>query len=103
MNVNASIKKQYLDMILKGAKTTEYREMTDYWTKKLVDIESYKGRDVEEIIEGLQSGELELRPRPIKQISFYCERKLGAVYKVTDIRAYKGHKLFAIGLGKRVK
>lgn len=103
MNVNASIKKQYLDMILKGAKTTEYREMTDYWTKKLVDVESYKGKDVDEVIEGLQTGKLELKPRAIKQITFYCEKKKSAVYKVTGIRAYKGHKLFAIGLGDRVK
>lgn len=103
MNINASIKKQYLEQIIKGAKTTEYREMTEYWTQKLVDVESYKGKDVAEIIEGLQTGKLELHPRPIKQMTFYCERKKGAIYKVTDIRAYKGHKLFAIGLGKRVE
>lgn len=90
-------------MILKGAKTVEYRDMSEYWTKKLVDVESYKGKDVEEIIEGIQSGDLKLRPRPIKTMTFYCERKKKAVYKVTDIRAYKGHKLFAIGLGKRVE
>ena len=103
MNINASIKKQYLEQIVKGTKTTEYREMTEYWTQKLVDVESYKGKDVAEIIEGLQTGKLELYPRPIKQMTFYCERKKGAIYKVTDIRAYKGHKLFAIGLGKSVE
>lgn len=103
MNINASIKKQYLEQIIKGTKTTEYREMTEYWTQKLVDVESYKGKDVAEIIEGLQTGKLELHPLPIKQMTFYCERKKSAIYKVTDIRAYKGHKLFAIGLGKRVE
>ena len=45
MNINASIKKQYLEQIIKGTKTTEYREMTEYWTQKLVDVESYKGKD----------------------------------------------------------
>lgn len=103
MNVNASIKKQYLEQIEKGVKDTEYREMTEYWTSKLVDVESYGGKEVSEIIDGIQRGELKLHPRAIKQITFYCERKKSAIYKVTGIRVYRGHKLFAIGLGAKIK
>ena len=101
MNVNARIKKQYLDMILRGAKKTEYRDMSEYWTRKLVDTESYKGKDVNDIIQELQSGELKLNKRPITQITFWCNEQ-NVIYKVLDIIVYKGHKIYAIKLGDKI-
>ena len=102
MNVNASIKRVYLDMILKGAKTTEYRDMSVYWTDKLVDVPSYGGLTTQEVISGLQAGELELKAKPIDTITFWCEGTRTR-YAVLSINVYKGHKLFAIKLGKQVK
>lgn len=102
MNINASIKKQYLDMILCGAKTTEYREMTAYWTNKLVDTGKYDGKSAEEIADLLQCGEQPLYPKPIQRITFYCDRRPCATYEVQGISAYRGHSLFAIRLGNRI-
>ena len=101
MNVNASIKKVYLNMILKGTKTTEYRDMSEYWTKKLVEVESYKGKTVQEVIDGLQQGKLKLKPRAIDTITFFCEGTRTR-YKVLGITTYVGHKLFAIRLGEQI-
>jgi len=101
MNINASIKQQYLDLILRGAKTTEYRDMSEYWTKKLVDLDQYKGKDVQNVIEGLQTGKLLLHRKPITQITFWCNNNKVA-YKVLDIVIYKGHKIYAIKLGSKV-
>ena len=99
MNVNASIKKQYLDMILRGSKTTEYRDMSPYWTQKLVDVGRYTGKDVQEVIDGLQQGKLTLHTRDIDSITFWCNGQR-VKYQVLGINVYQGHKLFAIRLGK---
>lgn len=102
MNINAYIKRQYLDMILKGVKTTEYREMTEYWTDKLVDIDRYKGKTPHDVTEMLKLGEIPLHPKPVRQITFYCDKKKSAIYKVLGIKVYQGHKLYAIRLGERI-
>ena len=101
-NVNAAIKKVYLDLIKKGTKVVEYRDMSEYWTKKLVDVESYKGLTVQEVIDGLQQGKLKLKPRAIDTITFFCEGTR-TQYRVLSINTYVGHKLFAIRLGKKIK
>lgn len=99
MRLNCRIKKQYLDMITKGAKTTEYREMSEYWVRKIVDTDSYGSKDINDLIDDLINGKTKLKTRDITEICFWCNDQ-HPVYKVEDISIYRGHKLFAIKLGK---
>ena len=101
MNINATIKKQYLDMKLNGAKTTEYRDMSTYWTERIVETSRYKGKTTQEIIDGLQQGSLALYTKPISQITFMCNKQR-ATYQVLGISVYQGYKFYAIRLGKQL-
>lgn len=104
MILNCSIKQQYLDMIVKGAKKVEYREMSDYWVKKICDMSAYSdkyGEDVQELKQALEKGEVKLETKDYDRIRFWCAGQV-LTYEIKDIRIYDGHKLFAISLGKQV-
>lgn len=106
-------KKQILDMSLKsvffepiclGVKKVEYREMTDYWAGKLLDLEKYGGKNVFEVIDGLMHGTLDVIPRGWTHILFHQSggsRTL--LVEMGDIKTYKGHRAFCISLGKVIE
>lgn len=100
-NLNVAIKEVYLNQILKGAKTTEYRDMSDYWIEKLVDKAFYPGMDNSEIRESLTSGQRPLKWNKYKTITFHCGPKT-AVYRIEDIKVYDHHTTFAIKLGTKI-
>lgn len=104
MILNCSIKQQYLDMIVKGAKKVEYREMSDYWVKKICDMSAYGEKyqnDLQELKQDLEKGVVELKTKDYDRIRFWCAGQV-LTYEITRIEIYDGHKFFAIGLGKQV-
>lgn len=98
--LNCAIKKQYLDMILQGAKKTEYRDMSDYWCGKIIDMGQYPGKTLQEVIDMLKMGKVELKAKPYTHITFHCNGQ-HETYEIKDIKTYRGHSLFAIRLGKK--
>ena len=102
MRLHCRIKKQYLDMITRGSKTTEYRDMSEYWCGKILDLEHYGKVELIDLIDDLVEGRKELKTKPYDEIQFYCGEQR-PVYHIKDIKIYKGHKIFAIKLGKRIR
>lgn len=100
MELHAAIKKQYLDMILTGAKKTEYRDMSEYWGKKILDLSKYGTEDVNEAINDIYTGKKPVYAKPYDTIVFHCDKQV-VRYQIKEIKAYDRHKLFAIQLGKR--
>lgn len=102
-NLNLSVYERYFNAIESGAKDTEYRDIKDYWTQKLVDLSAYPNKDVAEVQEGLMSGKLEIKPIKYDTLTFYTTRAGGKraslVIEWKDTVVHAGHKYFAIRLG----
>lgn len=102
--LDMSLKKVYLEPTRMGRKKLEQRTATEYWTKKLVDIESYGGLSVREVLDGLHDGELELKPRDWTHILFHeSGSNVTLLVEIKSIRFYRGHHGFFIHLGEVVK
>lgn len=101
MTTDMALKGVYLEPMRRGVKKIEYRDLTDYYVNKLVDVDSYNGKSVREIMDGLHDGTLELKPKDITHIMFH-ESKTGVMLKaeVRYIKVFKGHHCFCIGIGK---
>ena len=98
-----SLKEVFLEPIHLGVKTTEYRDMTPYWADKLLNIAAY-GMPVEEVIDGLMHGDLEVKPKGWTHIRFHQSggnRTL--LVEMGEIKTYPGRHTFCISLGKLVK
>jgi len=58
-NLQLQLKKQWFEMTKSGEKTEDYREITEYWAKRLLDInlsqEHIEGGVICELIEDLNS------------------------------------------------
>ena len=53
-NLQLSLKKQWFEMTKSGEKTEDYREINEYWTKRLFrDVDK---DEMQDIIKGLQEG-----------------------------------------------
>ena len=87
-NLNLSIYKQYFDQIRNGTKKVEYREIKDYYTKKL-------------IVGGVQPGKGKIQAHHFDTVTFHCN---GEHMKVEWKGLYlypKGNpKWYAIRLGE---
>lgn len=91
----------YFEEIRRGVKTTEYRDMSEYWVSRLIDTSKYGGKDLDQIREGLIQGKLKPYFVDWQKVRFKC----GNNYLFADIdriEVYKGHSVFAIKL-KNVK
>ena len=97
--LHLSIKKPYFDAIRRGAKTTEYRTMSDYWMRKIVDLSEYKGKTLDEIREGLVMGKLKLHYIPYDTLIFHCQN-LTYEIGMKKVEVYRGHETFAIKLSE---
>lgn len=97
--IDMALKAVYLEPTRMGVKTVEYRNCTEYWTKKLVDTESYGGLSVREVMDGLHDGTIDLHPRDWTHILFH-ESGTGVTLEVAIryIKFYKGHHCFCIGI-----
>lgn len=93
-----SIYKEYLDQIVKGAKTTEYRVMSDYWMRRLVDTSKYGEQD-EEQLRKLIASDSDVPYRHFDKIRFHCGQRV-VTCAIRDIRAFPCHSWFAIRLGE---
>ena len=51
MNLQLSLKKQWFEMTKAGIKTEDYREITPYWIKRLVDKDIFKNCTTESFLE----------------------------------------------------
>lgn len=99
--LNVAIMQQFLDQIIKGTKTTEYRTMSDYWMRRLVDVSKYgEGLDEVELREAITKDK-NIKYQPFSSIRFHCgQRRL--TKKIKEIRAYPCHNWFAIKLGDTI-
>lgn len=93
--VHAAIKTQYLNMIRSGAKDTEFRDFSEYWINKLCVVP--EGADMQQYRSDLINGKVKPTFKPYTHITFHCQGET-LTLPITDIRVYKGHTLFAIGL-----
>lgn len=100
MTTDMALKGVYLEPMRRGVKTIEYRDLTEYYVNKLVDVASYN-KPIREIMDGLHDGTLELKTKDITHIMFH-ESKTGVRLKaeVRYIKVFKGHHCFCIGIGK---
>lgn len=87
-------------MIVSGAKKTEYRDMSEYWVNKILDMSKYNGKTAQEVISDLYAGKVKLYTKPYTTIVFHCDKQVER-YRIREINTYRGHKMFAIQLGKR--
>lgn len=101
--LNASLHLIWYNAIRKGTKTTEYRDMKEYWLKKLLKIEKYGNKSLQEIKEGIVSGDLPLHLQGWEAVRFHHGQDEPITYKIEEIKVYENHPTFAIKLGKRIK
>lgn len=102
--LDMSLKSVYMEPTRMGVKKLEQRTATLYWTKKLVDIESYGGLSVREVRDGLHDGELEFKPRDWTHILFHeSGSNVTLLVEIEKIKFYRGHHGFFIHLGKVIK
>ena len=97
--IYATLYKQWFDQVARGTKTTEYRVMSDYWVKKLIDTESYETKDLSDIKNGIVSGKLQPHWRDWTHIRFKCGNSY-VLCPIKGINVYRGHEMFCIKLGK---
>lgn len=95
MKLHAAIKLQYLNMIRSGAKSVEYRDYSEYWIRKLCDVP--EGADMQQYRVDLIAGKVKPKFKDYTHIVFHCQGDT-LTLPITDIRTYKGHSIFAIGL-----
>lgn len=88
----------FFDQIEKGVKTTEYREMSDYWMHRLVDTSKYGDLGEAELRDAI-SKDPDPPYRPFSVIRFHCGGRT-LERRITGIRTYPCHDWFAIKLGK---
>ena len=100
--INMALKTPWYNAIERGAKKTEYREMKDYWITKLLDTERYKGKNTEEIRSGITSGAMEVYPADWTHVRFHNQGRQ-MEFEILSINVYRGHEIFAIKLGKRIR
>ena len=100
--INMSLYAVYFDAILRGAKTTEYRDFSDYWIGKLVDKAFYNGMTAGEIKDALTSGRMPLKYNNYKYIRFWNKER-NMLVEVKDVKVHKGHSMFAIKLGNIIE
>lgn len=94
------LKKEWYEMIESGVKTEEYREIKEYWKKRLTDISP-----------DYELGKYVHRAKPYTHIKFsYGYTKRTMVFECKGITVGAGHKewgapdenVFIIKLGKRI-
>lgn len=95
----ATLFQKYFDQIARGTKTTEYRDMSDYWVKRLVDVDKYETKDTAAIRNGLVKGTLEPHWKDWTHIRFKCGNHY-LLCEIKGIKVYRGHDIFCIALGK---
>lgn len=99
-NINASLKTVYYESINRGTKRVEYREMSQYWIERLVDMSKYPGKTWEEVRDILRKGGT-LHAQKYDTITFFNNgRHMTMKVEGIDIRDH--HTSFGIRLGKRV-
>lgn len=96
--INMALKEPFFEQIQRGVKTTEYREITDYWIGKLLDTDRYTEKDADTLRQKLIDGSVPVYPKGWTDILFHCKGRTLSK-KILDIKVYRGHSLFAIKLG----
>lgn len=97
-----ALKRTYYDQIASGKKKVEYRDLTNsYYINTFLNADSYIGKSVEQIKEGLLNGSLSIRPAGYTHLRFH---NLGRVIlvEIKGLRIDKTNKLLCIDLGKIV-
>lgn len=97
-----TVYQQFFDQIARGVKKTEYRQMSEYWVKRLVDVSQYNGMDLQSIRIGLLNGKIEPHWNDYTHIRFKCGKNY-LLCEIKGINVYRGHDIFCIKLGKIIK
>lgn len=102
--LNLALKPIFFRAVKSGAKTVEYRDYTEYWGGKLIDVNAYKGKELRDIMDGIYSGELEFKPMTYDRLLFHesgTQRTM--MVECLGIKYFQGHLGFAIQLGEIIK
>ena len=102
--LDLALKPIFFRAIRIGAKKSEYRAFTEYWGEKLIDVESYGGKELRDVMEGVYCGELEFKPRQYNRLLFHesgTQRTM--MVECLGIKYFRGHLGFAIQLGNIIK
>lgn len=94
----ATLYRQYFDQVARKTKKTEYREMSDYWINRLVEVEKYGTKDLAAIRNGLVQGTFKPHWRDWTHIRFKCGNSY-LLCEIKGINIYRGHDVFCIKLG----
>lgn len=97
--IYATLYQQYFDQVARGTKKTEYRTMSDYWIRRLVDVDKYSTNNLSEIKNGIVSGKLPQHYKDWTHIRFKCGNSY-LLCEIKGINVYRGHDIFCIKLGK---
>ena len=93
--ISTTIKKKYMELILSGKKTTEYKENTEYWNKRLNKIKNKKN-----IAINFLCGRINYKFEVILIEAFFDYSNDGCFI---DIDGKKVYEWWEIRLGKRIK
>lgn len=87
---------RFFDAIASGAKTTEYREMSPYWMRRLVDTSKYAAADEQELRDAI-CRDPEVPWRGWGTVVFHCGART-LERRVASMAVYPGYRWFAIRL-----
>lgn len=98
-----ALKNQWFDQIARGRKKVEYRSLDNpYYAQKFVNVDSYSGKSVNDVVKGLKDGTLKPRWNELTHIRFHCMGRTMLV-EVKGIRLERESKVYAIDLGKVIQ
>lgn len=116
MTLNLTLKKQWFDMIRSGKKTEEYREVKEYWIKRLVKDADYPTKEgVFDFIDGYGQEYCITEYQPFTHIKFtngYSLTSPSFTIECKGIRIGRGNPewgaptdkdVFIISLGKIIE
>lgn len=87
---------RFFDAIAGGVKTTEYREMSAYWMRRLVDTSKYAAADEQELRDAIRR-DPDVPWRGWETIVFHCGART-LERRVASIAVFPGYRWFAIRL-----
>lgn len=95
-----ALKNVPFNQIASGKKKTEYRDLKNlYYINTFCNVDSYTGKSLEQVRDGLLNGSLTFRPSGYTHLRFHNTGRTCLV-EIKGFRIDKKNKLLCIDLGK---